>query len=240
MGGGRSPILPDSAEFQLVVDHVPLLWLTSMKDRNPRVLCWYISLLPFCFTVRHQAGRNHQVADYLSRLFKEDPAAAGERVGYPIPGAGLGLPVPLGGQEDLGGLRDLCAPSPFPRLPPPTAQSLTGSCNRGSGCGWESLGLAKEPRRCRGGGAMQRRRMAWQQGAARRPPDPLHTWEGPGRRRRSAAALQWAWLIPGGGPADGLRHTGGEPRRSGMRPAEGAARFQRRMGGVVEGWGGVR
>ena len=57
--------------FTLVVDHEPLCWMTRMKDHNHRVLRWYISLLPFRFSIQHRAGREHLNADYMSRVFEE-------------------------------------------------------------------------------------------------------------------------------------------------------------------------
>lgn len=51
--------------FHLWVDHEPLKWLETMKDRNARVLCWYLSLLPFSFAVHHSPRAQHRDADYL-------------------------------------------------------------------------------------------------------------------------------------------------------------------------------
>lgn len=39
--------------FRLWVDHEPLRWMASLKDKNARVLRWYLSLLPFSFAVHH-------------------------------------------------------------------------------------------------------------------------------------------------------------------------------------------
>lgn len=39
--------------FTLWVDHEPLRWIEHMNDTNARILCWYLSLLPFSFTVCH-------------------------------------------------------------------------------------------------------------------------------------------------------------------------------------------
>lgn len=39
--------------FTLMVDHAPLLWMSHMKDHNPRVLRWYLSFLPFRYTTKH-------------------------------------------------------------------------------------------------------------------------------------------------------------------------------------------
>lgn len=39
--------------FLLVVDHGPLKWMGTTKEHNTQILQWYLSLLPFSFTVRH-------------------------------------------------------------------------------------------------------------------------------------------------------------------------------------------
>lgn len=65
------------ATFTLVVDRAPLLWIISMNDHNPRVLLWYMSLLPFHFTVCQQVGKDHHMADYLSQLLGDNLTAAG-------------------------------------------------------------------------------------------------------------------------------------------------------------------
>lgn len=56
------------------------------------------------------------MANYLSRLFEEDPMAADIREGVcPILALGTGLPGPPGGQEDTG------EPQASSAVPPPTA-----------------------------------------------------------------------------------------------------------------------
>ena len=55
-------------EFDLDTDHRALTWIQSMKDRNARVTRWYLALQPFRFNIRHKAGKQNIVADYLSRL----------------------------------------------------------------------------------------------------------------------------------------------------------------------------
>lgn len=37
--------------FTLMTDHAPLQWLHKVKDHNPQVLWWYLSLLPFSFQI---------------------------------------------------------------------------------------------------------------------------------------------------------------------------------------------
>lgn len=41
--------------FTLWVGHEPLKWMMQMKDHNACILHWYLSLLPFSFTVRHRS-----------------------------------------------------------------------------------------------------------------------------------------------------------------------------------------
>lgn len=55
-------------EFDLETDHRALKWINSMKDHNSRLTRWYLSLQPYQFQIRHRAGKNNVVADYLSRL----------------------------------------------------------------------------------------------------------------------------------------------------------------------------
>ena len=55
-------------EFDLDTDHRALTWIQSMKDRNARVTRWYLALQPFRFNIRHKAGKQNIVADYLSGL----------------------------------------------------------------------------------------------------------------------------------------------------------------------------
>lgn len=40
-------------EFDLETDHQTLTWINSMKDQKARLTRWYLSLLPYRFTVRH-------------------------------------------------------------------------------------------------------------------------------------------------------------------------------------------
>ena len=75
-----------SNPFTLVVDCAPLQWLGRMKDHNPRILRWYLSLLPFSFTIRHRPGRLHVNADYMSRVH-EDPPEHNTLRGGVCPGA---------------------------------------------------------------------------------------------------------------------------------------------------------
>nr|XP_025035341.1 uncharacterized protein LOC112544063 [Pelodiscus sinensis] len=55
-------------EFTVVTDHAPLQWMQQMKDTNPRILRWYLSLQPYQFRVIHRPGTNNGNADWLSRV----------------------------------------------------------------------------------------------------------------------------------------------------------------------------
>ncbi|XP_075768775.1 uncharacterized protein LOC142821515 isoform X2 [Pelodiscus sinensis] len=54
-------------EFTVVTDHAPLQWMQQMKDTNPRILRWYLSLQPYKFRVVHRPGSANGNADWLSR-----------------------------------------------------------------------------------------------------------------------------------------------------------------------------
>lgn len=54
--------------FFLVTDHAPLVWMEWLKDHNDRVQQWYLSLLPYSFTIRHRHCTQHANADCLSQL----------------------------------------------------------------------------------------------------------------------------------------------------------------------------
>ncbi|XP_058869672.1 uncharacterized protein LOC131720990 [Acipenser ruthenus] len=53
--------------FDLVTDHAPLRWLSTMKDSNARITRWYLALQPYMYHMVHRAGKDHQNADYFSR-----------------------------------------------------------------------------------------------------------------------------------------------------------------------------
>ncbi|MGH0135248.1 UNVERIFIED_CONTAM: hypothetical protein FKN15_034511 [Acipenser sinensis] len=38
------------------------------KDSNPRLTRWFLALQPYCFEVKHRAGKDHMNADVLSRI----------------------------------------------------------------------------------------------------------------------------------------------------------------------------
>lgn len=77
--------------FSLWVNHKPLKWIASMKDRNAQILRWYLSLLPFSFTVRHQPRSEHDKPSYLScwPTMAETPKGGGgtlpQRIALPQP-----------------------------------------------------------------------------------------------------------------------------------------------------------
>ena len=53
--------------FVVETDHQPLTWLQRMKNQNPRLARWALTLQPYKFDVRHRAGAQHKNADGLSR-----------------------------------------------------------------------------------------------------------------------------------------------------------------------------
>ena len=58
--------------FVVETDHQPLMWLQRMKNQNPRLARWALTLQPYKFDVHHQAGAQHKNADGLSRTAKRD------------------------------------------------------------------------------------------------------------------------------------------------------------------------
>ncbi|XP_058876949.1 uncharacterized protein LOC131731694 [Acipenser ruthenus] len=54
--------------FTLYTDHAPLRWMYKEKDSNPRLTRWFLALQPYCFEVKHRAGKDHMNADVLSRI----------------------------------------------------------------------------------------------------------------------------------------------------------------------------
>ena len=49
--------------FTIVTDHRALTYLQSMKNANPRLTHWALSLQPFEFSIMHHPGRLHLNAD---------------------------------------------------------------------------------------------------------------------------------------------------------------------------------
>ena len=61
-------------------DHISLVWLDKLKDKNTRLAKWSLVLQQYTFTVIHRAGSANGNADALSRasLGPEDESNAGE------------------------------------------------------------------------------------------------------------------------------------------------------------------
>lgn len=57
----------DGVEFTFIVDHASLLWLLSCKDPTGRLARWTLRLQAYNFTMIHRKGRDHLVADAMSR-----------------------------------------------------------------------------------------------------------------------------------------------------------------------------
>ena len=53
-------------QFMVQTDQTALEWLNRLKDNNTRLTRWSLSLQPFEFTVKHQAGMANSSADTLS------------------------------------------------------------------------------------------------------------------------------------------------------------------------------
>ena len=53
-------------------DHKHLAWLLNKKDTHPRLDRWIIRLAAYEFEIRYKPGKEHIVADMLSRLFDEN------------------------------------------------------------------------------------------------------------------------------------------------------------------------
>ena len=53
--------------FQIQTDHRSLVWLDRLKENNPRLTRWSLSLQPYQFSVCHRSGRANGNADALSR-----------------------------------------------------------------------------------------------------------------------------------------------------------------------------
>ena len=157
--------------FSLVVDHEPLCWMSRMKDHNPRVLRWYLSLLPFRFSIRHCAGKQHVDADYLSRLF-EDPVNGEQLGGGECPGAcvtapdlpasragqgrsgGAGSSPKLGGVASGDGVNSGRGGQPRPEPRPAHREEALPGLQRGGGAG---RGLRRVDSRAAGGGCREDR-----------------------------------------------------------------------------------
>ena len=67
MDDSHPQILPTGGPFTLVTDHTPLQWLVQMKDTNPRLSCWYLTLQNFAFIVQYIEENEHTNVDYFSQ-----------------------------------------------------------------------------------------------------------------------------------------------------------------------------
>jgi hypothetical protein len=62
--------------FEVVTDHIALLWLKQLKSTNRRLVRWSMNLAPFYqfMTIKHQPGTLMDNVDALSRLHRPDSA----------------------------------------------------------------------------------------------------------------------------------------------------------------------
>lgn len=66
-------------KFQLVTDHKPLVWLTSVKDPTSRLVRWRLKLDEYEYQVIYKAGKTNVNADALSRNPVHKTHAANEQ-----------------------------------------------------------------------------------------------------------------------------------------------------------------
>lgn len=55
-------------KFTLNTDHKPLVWLSSLKEPNSKLIRWKIKLNEYEFNICHVQGKDNKVADALSRI----------------------------------------------------------------------------------------------------------------------------------------------------------------------------
>lgn len=53
-------------EFTVVNVHAPLLWLAHMKDTNPCLMQWYLTLQQYCFTLKYHKEMEYANTDLFS------------------------------------------------------------------------------------------------------------------------------------------------------------------------------
>lgn len=55
-------------KFLLYTDHLPLIWLHSLKDPSSKLTRWRLKLQDFDFDIKHKPGKSNTNADALSRI----------------------------------------------------------------------------------------------------------------------------------------------------------------------------
>ena len=68
------------------VDHQALIYLVNKDMPTGRIARWILLLQEFHYSIRHRLGREHAIADYLSRL---DTREASEGIQDELPDAAL-------------------------------------------------------------------------------------------------------------------------------------------------------
>lgn len=71
--------------FTLLMDHAPLQWLHRVKDSNPRVPHWYLSLLPFLFQSGTTGGVTMVTPTTYPVFLISTTACQGEGMRWPSP-----------------------------------------------------------------------------------------------------------------------------------------------------------
>ncbi len=58
-------------EFDLITDHKPLTYLSSLNLSSSRLIRWKMRLQEYSFKIEHKAGKEHVNADVLSRMHEQ-------------------------------------------------------------------------------------------------------------------------------------------------------------------------
>ena len=61
-------------------DHEPLRYISTMAPTNQRILRWCLELEPYNIEIKHVAGKNNIIADYLSRPCDDEVTSDIERI----------------------------------------------------------------------------------------------------------------------------------------------------------------